>query len=156
MRNMPTTPETPHRPFRLDDQIGHLLRQAYQITSAHFARRLRPHDLKPQQFATLARLREFGPTAQNCLGDSIGMPRANIHAMVERLRAKGLVDTRSDPDDARRRIVALTDAGRKLVDTLIPLDLESTEAALAPLSGDERRTLYRLLRRLSANPVDPD
>lgn len=147
-------PETENSSFRLDDQIGHLLRQAYRCASAQFARRLRPHDLKPQQFATLARLSERGPTAQNCLGDAVGMPRANIHAMVERLRAKGLVETSCDPGDARRRIVALSDAGRALVNRLIPLDLESTEAALAPLTGDERRTLYRLLRRLTAVPAE--
>lgn len=136
--------------FRLDDQIGHLLRNAYQATSAHFARRLRPYNLKPQQFATLARLRELGPTAQNRLGDAVGMPRANIHTMVERLRARGLVTTHADPTDNRKRIVELSREGQQLVGTIIPLDLDSTEDALAPLNAGERKTLYRLLRRLSA------
>ncbi len=136
--------------FRLDDQIGHLLRNAYQSASAHFANRLRPYDLKPQQFATLARLLELGPTPQNRLGDTVGMPRANIRMMVERLRARELVEVRADPDDCRLRIIALTAQGRDLVRTLIPLDLASTEDALASLNAGERKTLYRLLRRLCA------
>ncbi len=135
-------------PFRLDDQIGHLLRHAYQVASAHFVKRLKRHNLKPRQFATLARIFECGPMPQNRLGDAVGMPRANIHKMVERLGARGLVETRADPDDCRLRIVALTDEGRALVEELIPLDIESTEDALEPLNENERKTLYALLRRL--------
>jgi MarR family transcriptional regulator, lower aerobic nicotinate degradation pathway regulator len=134
--------------FKLDDQIGHLLRLAYQSASGHFARRLRPYDLKPQQFATLLRLRELGATSQNRLGEAVGMPRANIHKMVERLAARGLITATPDPDDARRRRVELTASGRRLVARLIPLDEASTEDALAALSAGERQTLYRLLRRM--------
>ena len=142
----------PDPAFRLDEQIGHLLRRAYHAASGHFAQRLKPYRLKPQQFATLARLAEMGPTAQTELGASVRMARANIHVMVERLKARGLVETRSDPDDSRRRIVALSEAGRALVETLVPLDLASTEDALAPLDARERETLYRLLRKIEANP----
>ena len=128
--------------FRLDDQIGHVLRNAYHKASAHFARRLR------RQFATLARLHELGPTPQNRLGETVSMPRANIRTMVERLRARGLVEIRADPDDCRLRIVALTEAGSEMVETLIPLDIESTRDALAPLDASEQRELYRLLGKL--------
>ena len=134
--------------FRLDEQIGHVLRHAYHRASAHFARRLKPYNLNPQQFATMARLRELGPTSQNCLGEAVSMARANIHTMVERLQARGLVDTAADPKDARRRIVDLTDAGRALLTELMALDLESTDDALAGLADDERRVLYALLDRI--------
>lgn len=140
--------------FMLDDQIGHMLRQAYHSASRHFAERLKPYGMKPQQFATLARLRELGATSQNCLGDAVGMPRANIHAMVERLKAKGLVETKPDPNDARRRVISLTDEGEALVRTLIPLDLASTEDALANLTARERKQLYRLLRRICGNRMN--
>lgn len=137
--------------FRLDDQIGFLLRRAHHQASGHFAARLRPYDMNPQQFSTLARLLERGPTAQNSLGESVGMARANIHTMVQRLAKRGLVATRDDPDDSRRRIVELTDAGRALVKELIPLDAQSTEDALAMLDAAERATVYRLLRRLAGD-----
>ena len=77
-------PDARQDDFRLDDQIGHLLRKAYQAASAHFAQRLRPYNLKPQQFATLARLRELGPSPQNRLGEAAGMPtkKAAVRRMV--------------------------------------------------------------------------
>jgi DNA-binding MarR family transcriptional regulator len=146
---MDTLPPDPDEAdFALDAQIGHVLRHAYHRASAHFARRLKPHGLNPPQFATLARLRERGPTAQTCLGEAVSMARANIHSMVERLQKRGFVATTTDPSDARRRIIALTEEGRALVDELIPLDLDSTEDALAGLDADERRTLYALLQRV--------
>ena len=142
-------PESGKKAFRLDDQIGHVLRLAYQSASAHLARRLKPYDLKPQQFATLQRLAELGPTGQNRLGEAVGMPRANIHKMVERLRKRGFVEVRNDPEDARRRVIDLTEGGRTLLEELIALDAASTEDALAPLSAQERRTLFALLRRIT-------
>ncbi|GAB4352051.1 MAG: MarR family transcriptional regulator BpsR [Kiloniellaceae bacterium] len=147
---MPKKPLSKPAPadFTIDDQIGHVLRRAYQAASAHLARRLKPYDLKPQQFATLQRLRELGPTSQNRLGEAVDMPRANIHKMVERLYQRGLVELRADPADARVRLVALTGEGHRLAEELIPLDLASTEDALAPLSDGERKTLYDLLRRI--------
>ncbi len=141
-------PDAGRKAFRLDDQIGHVLRLAYQSASAHLAKRLKPYDLKPQQFATLLRLRELGATSQNRLGDAVGMPRANIHKMVERLCERGWVQAKADPDDARRRLVDLTAEGRALTDELIPLDEASTEDALAPLSEQERASLFKLLRRM--------
>jgi len=140
--------EKPAAGFTIDDQIGHVLRRAYQSASAHLARRLKPYDLKPQQFATLLRLHEVGATSQNRLGEAVDMPRANIHKMVERLRERGLVTVGADPADARRRVVDLTAEGRRLAAALIPLDLASTEDALAPLNARERATLYGLLRRI--------
>lgn len=141
-------PDAAGETFRLDAQIGHVLRHAYHRASAHFAQRLKPYRLSPPQFATLARLRERGPTSQTCLGESVSMARANIHTMVERLQERGLVATSADPNDARRRIVDLTPAGHALLDELIPLDIASTEDAVAGLDEAERRTLYDLLRRI--------
>ena len=94
------------------------------------------------------RLSQLGSVSQNRLGDAVGMPRANIHKMVERLAARGLVTTHADPADARRRVIDLTRAGRALVKELILLDEASTADALAPFNARERATLCALLRRL--------
>jgi len=139
--------ETPR--FKLDDQVGHLLRRAYQRAAAHLAGRIRRYDLTPVQFATLVRLWEQGPLSQNQLGRLVAMPPANIHGLVRRLEARGLVTRASDDNDKRLLNVSLTDEGRKLVEELIPLDAASTEDALAGLDPGEREILYRLLRKLA-------
>jgi DNA-binding MarR family transcriptional regulator len=136
------------RPYRLDDQVGHLLRRAYQRASSQLASRIRPYDLTPVQHATLIRLWELGPLSQNQLGRVVAMPPANIHSLVRRLEARGLV--RRDPSDRDKRLltVSLTDEGRKLAQELMPLDTASTEAALKLLSPAERESLYSILKKL--------
>jgi DNA-binding MarR family transcriptional regulator len=136
------------QPYRLDDQVGHLLRRAYQRASGHLASRIRAYDLTPVQHATLIRLWEMGPLSQNQLGRVVAMPPANIHSLVRRLESRGLV--RRDPDDKDKRLltVSLTDEGTALVQKLIPLDSASTEAALHALNETERQTLYDLLKKL--------
>ena len=45
--------------YRLDDQIGHLLRRASQQASANLAERLTDHGLTTAQYVVLARLAEL-------------------------------------------------------------------------------------------------
>lgn len=136
------------RPYRLDDQVGHLLRRAYQRASSHLAGRIRSLDLTPVQHATLIRLWELGPLSQNQLGRVVAMPPANIHSLVRRLESRGLVRRDPSTKDKRLLTVSLTEEGRKLVETLIPLDSASTEAALKGLDETERHTLYAILRKM--------
>ena len=54
-------------PYRLDDQVGFILRQAMQRHAAVFASGI-GCDLTPTQWAALAKLHEAGPPSQNRLG----------------------------------------------------------------------------------------
>src|SRR6266852_6774371 len=101
--------------YRLDDQVGFLLRRASQRASANLVERIGPHDLTAPQFATLARLYERGPLSQNLLGRLVAMEPANIRDVVLRLKKRRLVMTRRDPDDARLILVGLTPAGMSLI-----------------------------------------
>ena len=136
------------RPYRLDDQVGHLLRRAYQRASGHLASRIRPHDLTPIQHATLIRLWELGPLSQNQLGRVVAMPPANIHSLVRRLESRGFVRRDPSPKDKRLLTVSLTEEGSALVEALIPLDAASTEAALRGLDAAERTALYAILKKM--------
>ena len=136
------------RPYRLDDQVGHLLRRAYQRASGHLAARIRGIDLTPVQHATLIRLWEFGPLSQNQLGRLVAMPPANIHSLVRRLEARGLLRRDPSPKDKRLLTVSLTDEGRKMAASLVPLDAASTEDALKPLDQKERDALYAILKKM--------
>ncbi|MDE2228514.1 MAG: MarR family transcriptional regulator [Alphaproteobacteria bacterium] len=136
--------------YRLDDQVGFLLRRAYQRASANLTDRIRVHDLTPPQFATLARLYERGNLSQNRLGRLVAMEPANIRDVVQRLRKRRLVATGRDATDSRRILVGLTAAGAALVTRLVPVEIACTAKTLAPLAPAERTQLYTLLRRLAA------
>ncbi len=133
--------------YRLDDQVGFILRRASQRHLALFSRAI--PELTSMQFATLAKLAEAGALSQNALGRLTAMDAATIKGVVDRLGKRGLVQTESDKTDRRRTIVSLTDAGRALLATLEPRAREVTEATLAPLSESEQALLLHLLRKLT-------
>jgi len=53
--------------YRLNDQIGHILRRAHQRHTVIFAG-LMPEGLTPTRFAAMAKLLEAGTLSQNELG----------------------------------------------------------------------------------------
>ena len=134
-------------PYRLQDQVGFLLRQAWQRHGAIFSGQI-CHGLTSTQFAALAMLRERGPLPQNELGRQTAMDVATIKGVVDRLRDRGLARTQADPSDGRRHLVELTPAGRHVIRTAVPLARGITDATLAPLDPDERASLLRLLAKL--------
>lgn len=132
--------------YRLQDQIGFVLRRAHQRHVAIFAAHIA--DLTPPQFAALAKLHETGTTSQNQLGSLIAMDAATVKGVIDRLRARGLVELAPHGADKRRLLVSLTEEGRAAVEQLIPLARQITAETLAPLTRQEAATLMRLLGKL--------
>ncbi|MBR0796222.1 MarR family transcriptional regulator [Bradyrhizobium jicamae] len=135
--------------YSLEDQVGFLLRRAYQRASSNLVDRIGAYDLTAPQFATLARLYERGALSQNLLGRLVAMEPANIRDVVLRLKKRRLLETRRDPTDKRLILIDLTIAGVALVEQLLPVEIECTAKTLAPLNAAERKQLYGLLSRLA-------
>lgn len=135
--------------YTLEEQVGFLLRKAYQRASSNLVERIGSFDLTAPQYATLARLYERGALSQNLLGRLVAMEPANIRDVVLRLKKRRLVTTRRDPTDKRLILIDLTAAGVALVEQLIPIETACTATTLAPLKANERRLLYDLLGRLA-------
>lgn len=133
--------------YRLDDQIGYVLRRVTQRHLAIFAAAI--PEVTTTQFAVLARLAEIGPVSQNHLGRTTAMDAATIKGVVDRLAKLGLVTTSADPADRRRLTVSLTDAGAELFTTRVVTALQISAETVAPLTKDEVRTLQALLLRLT-------
>jgi DNA-binding MarR family transcriptional regulator len=138
---------SPEAAYRLEQQVGYILRQASQRHAAIFAERI-PEQLTTTQFSTLVRLQEIGPCSQNRLGRLTSMDGATIKGVTDRLIQRGFVDAQVDPDDGRRRVLGLTAAGLDVVARAIPVAMEITAQTLEPLSEEEREQFVRLLKKL--------
>lgn len=134
-------------PYRLDDQVGFMLRQVAQRHTVLFAAGI-GSDLTPTQWAAMAKLEEAGKLSQNLLGRMTAMDAATIKGVVDRLVRRGLAATEADKDDGRRLLVRLTEEGEALVRRTLPLATAVTEDTLAPLSAEERAALMALLAKL--------
>lgn len=133
--------------YRLDEQVGFVLRRATQRHLAIF-NNLMP-DFTPTQFAALAKLCELGPVSQNELGRQTAMDAATIKGVIDRLRKRGYVTTRPDPGDQRRIQIVPTDDGRTAYLERVTAAQEITAQTLEPLSPRERREFLDLLSRMT-------
>jgi len=134
-------------PYRLDDQVGYLLRLASQ-RHANIFQSLTVQGLTPTQFSALIRISEQETCSQNQLGRLAAMDVATIKGVVDRLRHKGLIVAGSDPDDKRRVLISLSPKGAALVVEMQTVGHAITAETLKPLSVTEQRSLAKLLRKL--------
>ena len=132
--------------YRLDDQIGFLLRRAQQRHLSIFSE-LMP-EFTPTQFAAMAKLDETGPQSQNELGRLAGMDAATIKGVIDRLRKRGFITSKRDARDQRRIYLDLTDAGRSQFRDSANRARQITVRTVEGLSADEHRQLTSLLRKL--------
>jgi DNA-binding MarR family transcriptional regulator len=132
--------------YRLEDQVGFLLRRAGQRHLSIFAEVI--PEVTTTQLAALVRLRELGPLSQNQLGRATAMDAATIKGVVGRLVNRRLVETVPSPEDRRRLVVDLTPEGRELAADLAARGPEASRRTLAPLSPGERQRFLALLRKV--------
>jgi len=134
--------------YRLEEQVGFLLRRAQQRHTAIFAARIGKNQLTPTQFATLAKIFDEGTVSQNRLGRLTAMDPATMQGVIARLLDRGFIARTADPDDRRRAILRLTDAGRAAFLDAAPNGKVISKETLAPLDAKERATFLRLLAKL--------
>lgn len=134
--------------YRLEEQVGFLMRRAHQRHTAIFAARIGPHQLTPTQFAALAKIYDEGTVSQNKLGRLTAMDPATMQGVIARLFDRGFIARDADPDDRRRALLRLTEAGRTaFLESARNGKLISKET-LAPLDAKERAVFLRLLAKL--------
>lgn len=134
--------------YSLDEQVGYLLRLASQRHAMIFLQEI-SENLTPTQFSTLMRIFEGGELSQNHLGRLASMDVATVKGVVDRLKAKDLVQSRADKEDKRRSLISLTPKGAALIETLKADGARISEKTMAPLRSSERKTLIGLLMKLA-------
>src|SRR5438270_5267031 len=91
------------------------LRQAARRVTRLYDDALAPTGLGVNQFSILARLSLVGPSTIQDLARLLVMDRSTLGHLVRPLQRRGLVGLQSAAGDARRRVIALTAAGRAAV-----------------------------------------
>jgi DNA-binding MarR family transcriptional regulator len=142
-------PDVDASPMGVIGRISRLQRRIDAAQRATFAR----FDLDPPGFDVLATLRRQGaPFAltPGALMRSAMVTSGAITQRLDRLEARGLVARGPHPEDGRGVVVTLTEAGRALVDEVLPAHLATEERLLEALSPADRETLAALLRTLDS------
>lgn len=112
----------------------------------------REHGLEPGWHDILATLRRQGPPFQlrpTDLTGAVMLTSSGITKRLDKLEHAGLITRRPDPNDRRGTLIALTEQGRELIDTVTGPHLANEARLLAALSDEERAQLAALLRALN-------
>jgi DNA-binding MarR family transcriptional regulator len=144
----PAASGAPAEPYKLEAQIGFVLRCVHQRATEIFNATMARHNVTPTQFSVLAKLDDLGSVSQNQLGRLVAMDPATTSGVIGRLIARGFVTQSPAPEDARLVLLALTPGGRQAVAEMKIDGAEVTRRTLEPLSADETVALLRTLDKL--------
>ena len=136
-------------PYDFSQQVGYLLRRAYQRHLAIFQAESGDGQLTSVQFATLCALKDHGAQSQGELVRQTGIDQATIRGIVDRLRARGLIELSKDKQDGRKVIIGATQAGLALLAEMEPRARRITELTMERLNPAERMALIHTLRLIA-------
>lgn len=127
--------------------IGRLHRVAAHLTD-ELCVVYRRYGLSEGEFDVLAALRRAGSPFERAPGELARFTMVTTGAMtkrVDRLEEAGLVSRRSATDDGRGRVVALTEAGRALIDRAFTDHMRNERDLLGALTPQEAEQLEAVL-----------
>ena len=143
-----STSQTPND-YRVTDQVGHLLRRAYQRHTAIFQSVVPAHQLSSAQFVVLCAVRDQQGATIHDIVHATAMDEPTVRGIVERLKWTDLVHLTQEPGDKRHATVTLTALGQTTIDETLPPAQHITELTFGDLNATERQQLTDLLRRIS-------
>ncbi len=136
--------------FDFTQAPGHLIRRAHQTSIALFARETMGFDVTAVQFAIMQVLLEKPGTDQVTVALQVALDAATSGAVIGRLEARGWLRREADAVDKRRKLMWLTDAGRKAAKQMTKPVQKVQDKLLASLSQDEQLLLVALLKKINA------
>lgn len=150
---LPEAP-APQNGYHVTEQVGHLLRKAYQRHLSIFQNNASDPDLTSVQFVTLCALHDLGPSSQVELVKATSVDQATIRGIVERLKARGLIDLSKDEADGRKLVISLLPKGEALLQDMYPTAYLISEKTVANLNPAERIALLYLLRKIADDETE--
>jgi DNA-binding MarR family transcriptional regulator len=100
---------------KLDDNIGYQIRTAYVAVRRHFEVAMEKLDLTQKQTSVLWLIEANAGVSQIALANELGMDRASMMAIVDRLEERGLILRKRSAEDGRRQELNATAKGKKVL-----------------------------------------
>ncbi len=92
------------------------LLRARETVMGPFREMLAKSGISEQKWRVLRVVDEMGPTEQTAIAEAACLLLPSLTRIVASMEADGYLERRGDPADRRKSIIALTDAGRELID----------------------------------------
>ena len=136
--------DTLESPGMLTNRLAHAM-------SLDMERRLKAYGVTLSQWFVLKQLWQQEGKSQVELQELLGLERATVNGLIQRMARSELIKLKPDPDDRRVQRIFLTGRGRALKQITPSLEEEVNARALHGFSEDERTFFIRLLSRAILN-----
>lgn len=113
------------------------MRMFSRMLTQYYDAAIAPAGILFTQFMVLAVIANMNETTINPLADALMMDRTTLTRALKPLQRDGLVESFNAEDDARKRLVRLTEAGQNVLNNAYPL-WKQTQTTVMNNLGDER------------------
>lgn len=135
--------------YEFTEQVGHLLRRAYQRHVAIFQQTIPDSQLTAGQFVVMCAIQAQGTCSLSEIARATAIDQATVRGIIERLKSRELIAVSHDARDRRKVVVLLAPAGEALINEVVPFAQDITERTMGGLNPAERVALLYLLRKMS-------
>jgi homoprotocatechuate degradation regulator HpaR len=133
-----------------DRSLPMALLRAREAVMRKFTPALRQHGLSAQQWRVIRVLVEEDALDASQVAERCALLMPSLSRILQNLHKRGLIDRQADRGDQRRTLISITPAGRRLFETLSPLN-EARYAYITEKFGyGKLELLYELLDELVA------
>jgi DNA-binding MarR family transcriptional regulator len=136
------------------DSVGYLVRRLYTLLLARFEGALAQADFTLTQWIVLIQVRDGLARTASDIANDLGHDSGALTRVVDQLERRGYLQRSRSRKDRRVVELKLTPAGKAIIEELLPLVVDHTNAALAPLSKSEFVQLRSYLVRLLDHAQD--
>lgn len=137
----------------LPSYLSYLLYQTEQHRRAMAADLLARHGLSFAKWVAMISLRRFGDLSMTRLAKLAATDRTTLTRSIDSLIAEGLVARTAAAADRRIVMIRLTDAGRRLLETIRAEIRPLNRAVCANLTTDEQAAMTRYLQKMLAGLI---
>jgi DNA-binding MarR family transcriptional regulator len=138
MTSQPVVSQPVHRSGALLDHLARRVRLRAESVLA-------PLRLRPRHLVALTVIRGREGITQQALSSTLEMDGTNIVGLLNELEAEDLIERRRSPEDRRRHVVALTEAGGKRLAEAESALVAVEDEVLGALDDSQREVLNNLL-----------
>ena len=134
----------------LKDYFGYCLFKAANRIRTMLDHALTPHQLQSIHFGILSILNQGDVISQIHMGDEMGIDKASMVKLIDKLESLKLVERNGDPDDRRIKLLKITANGKKVFIQAKKLACGVESELLKNLSAKEQELIKKLLPQLLA------
>lgn len=125
-----------------------VMRKAFRTIDAKVSESFREFGLTPTQFGVLDVLFAKGGAMKiGELIDSMLATSGNMTVVIKNMEKNGWVTRTTCPTDKRAYLVTLTEAGRDLIQKVLPAHIVAVEETFSVLTEKEQEQLIELLKK---------